>query len=199
MTAILPTNRKPDHPVDPQFVNRWSPRAFGDAELSEAQVLALLEAARWAPSAANVQPWRFAWGLRGDAGFHAIFEALSPGNQAWAGRASALVAIASKTTRTASDGTEVTNATHAFDTGAAWVSLALQAHLSGLAAHGMGGFDKERLAMAMALPEGHALHAVVAVGFAAPADTLPEDLRKREIPSGRKPVTAIAARGAFPA
>ncbi len=199
MNAIAPLSRRPDHAVDPQFVGRWSPRAFTDEAMGAEEILSLLEAARWAPSAANLQPWRFAWGLRGDAAFAAIFDSLAPGNQAWAGRAAALVVIGSKTTRLTPEGGEVANGFHAFDAGAAWASLALQAHLSGWAAHGMGGFDAAKLAAALRLPEGHALHAVAAIGRPGDAAALPEALRAREVPSGRKPLAEIAGHGAFPA
>lgn len=199
MNAAAPMSRKPDHAVDPQFPGRWSPRAFSEAPMDEAQLMTLLEAARWAPSAANLQPWRFAWALRGEAGFAAIFDALAPGNQAWAGRAAALVVVASKTTRLTPEGEEVASPFHAFDAGAAWANLALQAHLSGWAAHGMGGFDHARLAAALQMPAGLALQAVVAIGRPGDPAALPEALRAREIPSPRKPLAELAARGAFPA
>lgn len=197
MTIALKTPRLADHPVTPQFVERWSPRAFGPATMSEADLALLLEAARWAPSAVNLQPWRFAWGLRGDAGFAAIAGALMPFNRAWAEQAAALVVVGSVPTRTASDGSVVANPSHAFDAGAAWMSLALQAHLAGLVAHAMGGFDHAVAAEALHLPEGHALHAVVAIGHPGDAATLPEALRAREVPSPRKPLAEIAGRGRF--
>jgi nitroreductase len=197
MNNITPPAREADRPVDPQFTGRWSPRAFSEAAISEADLLALFEAARWAPSAANLQPWRLAWGLRGDAGFAAIFATLDAGNQVWAGRAAALVAVASRTVRITAKGEAVENPTHAFDAGAAWMSLALQAHLSGWAAHGMGGFDKAALASALHLPPDHALHAVVAIGRPGDPADLPEKLRAREIPNRRAPVTNWAMRGRF--
>lgn len=198
MNVALKTPRTPDHPVDAQFPARWSPRAFSDAAMTESDMAGLLEAARWAPSAANVQPWRFAWGLRGDAGFAAIAAALMPFNRVWAESAAALVVVASKTTRTASDGAEVPNAAHAFDVGAAWMSLSLQAHLAGWAAHAMGGFDHAAAAAALGLPDGHALHAVVAIGRLGDPAQLPEALRLRETPSPRKPLAEIAGQGRFP-
>ena len=89
------TARHADHPIDPQFLTRWSPRAFSAAPLQEAEMLRLLEAARWAPSASNLQPARFAWGLRGDAAFGAILAALVPFNQDWAKAAAGLIVVAS--------------------------------------------------------------------------------------------------------
>lgn len=197
MSLAHPSGRQPDHPVAPEFPARWSPRSFTDRELAEAEVMSLLEAARWAPSASNHQPWRLVWARRGEAGFGAIREALTGNNPVWAGRAAVLFAVASKDTVKNRDGDEVPNRTAGFDTGAAWMSLALQAQAMGLAAHAMGGFDKNRLASAIGLPEGHTLHCVVAVGEQGPAESLPAELAAREKPSTRKPVHDFAMRGRF--
>lgn len=197
ITRFAAAARSPDRPVDPQFTGRWSPRAFGDATIGEEELLALFEAARWAPSASNLQPWRLAWGLRGEPAFAAILATLDAGNRLWAARAAALVAVASKTVRITAKGEAVANPTHAFDAGAAWMSLALQAHLSGWAAHAMGGFDKAAAAAALHLPADCALHAVVAIGRPGDPAGLPETLRAREVPNGRAPVTDWAMRGRF--
>jgi nitroreductase len=189
--------RQPEHPVAAQFTTRWSPRAFTGRVLSEAEVLSLLEAARWAPSASNHQPWRFVWAQRGEDGFAAIHECLTGNNLVWAGNAGALVVVVSRDSFTNRDGAEVPNRTAGFDTGAAWMSLALQAQSMGLVTHAMGGFDKDRLIPAVRLPLGHTLHCVVAIGEQGPAESLPDDLRAREKPSGRKSVTEIAVRGRF--
>ncbi len=197
MSLDQPAGRQPDHPVAPQFPARWSPRSFTGRALTEAEVMSLLEAARWAPSASNHQPWRLVWALRGEAGFAAIKEALIGNNPLWAGKAAVLIAVASKDTVVNREGAEVPNRTAAFDTGAAWISIALQAQATGLFAHAMGGFDKDKLAAAIHLPEGHTLHCVVAAGEQGPAENLPEALREREKPSGRKPVTDFARHGRF--
>ncbi|MCU0904335.1 MAG: nitroreductase family protein [Tabrizicola sp.] len=197
MSLDQPAARQPDHPVAPQFLARWSPRSFTDRVLSEADVMSLLEAARWAPSASNLQPWRLVWARRGENGFAAIHSALASGNQLWAGQAGVLFAVASKDTMTNRDGAEVANRTAGFDTGAAWMSLALQAQTMGLVAHAMGGFDKDKLSAAVGLPENHTLHCVVAVGEQGPVEALPEDLQAREKPSGRKPLAEIAVHGRF--
>lgn len=197
MNLDQPAGRQPDHPVASQFPARWSPRSFTDRAVSEAEVMSLLEAVRWAPSASNHQPWRLVWARRGEDGFAAIHSALAAGNQVWAGEAAVLFAVASKDTVTNREGAEAPNRTAGFDTGAAWMSLALQAQAMGLAAHAMGGFDKDKLAAAVGLPDGHTLHCVVAVGEQGPAEALPEDLRAREKPSGRKTLAEIAAHGRF--
>ena len=196
MNAHAPSPRLADHPIDPIFLNRHSPRAFTEATLIEADLLALLEAARWAPSASNNQPWRFAYGLRGDAGFAKIADTLVPFNRAWAEKASALVVIASKST-VEKDGVANPNPWAAFDAGAAWMSLALQAYLKGLFAHAMGGFDKAKATDLLGVPADYTLHAVVAIGTQGAADTLPEGLRAREVHSPRHPLSEIAKHGSF--
>jgi nitroreductase len=189
--------RQPDHPVAPEFPARWSPRSFGDRILTASEVMSLLEAARWAPSASNHQPWRFVWSLRGEAAFAAIHGALTGNNLLWAGKGGALIVVASKDSVTNRDGAAVANRTAGFDTGAAWMSLALQAQAMGLVAHAMGGFDKDALAAAVALPDGHTLQCVVAVGEQGPAETLPENLQVREKPSGRRPLHETMSHGKF--
>lgn len=197
MSLDQTAGRQPDHPVAPQFPARWSPRSFTDRKVTEAEVMSLLEAARWAPSASNQQPWRLVWARRGEDGFAAIHSALVPGNQLWTGQAAVLVVVASKGTVTSREGAEVANRTAGFDTGAAWMSLALQARTMGLFAHAMGGFDNDSLAAAVHLPHGHTLHCVVAVGEQGPADVLPADLAAREKPNGRKPVGETMWHGRF--
>jgi len=192
------TARQADFPVDPQFVSRWSPRAFAHTPMTEAQVMSLLEAARWAPSASNHQPARFAWGLRGDAAFAAIHGGLMGFNTVWAGKAAALVVVASKPV-VEKDGEAAENVWHAFDAGAAWMSMALQAQAMGLVAHAMGGFEAKVLAPALHLPDGYIIHAVVAFGTQGDAEDLPEKLQARENPSPRRPVADVAGHGRFPA
>lgn len=198
MTDRTRPARDPDPGVDPMFPARWSPRAFAAATLGEADITALIGAARWAPSAANVQPWRFAWGLRGDGAHAAILGTLNAGNRDWAARAGALIAVGALTVRQSSDGSEVANPTHAFDAGAAWMALALQAQRMGLAAHAMGGFDKAALTAALAVPAKIAIFAVVAVGHPGDPALLSPDQAAREAPGPRKPLAAIAGHGRFP-
>lgn len=188
--------RHADYPIDRLFLDRHSPRSFTDHVLSEAELLTLLEAARWAPSSSNHQPWRFAYGLRGDAGFGRIADTLVPGNRIWAEKAAALVIIASKT-GVERDGVTRANPAHAFDAGAAWMSLALQTQMNGLAAHAMGGFDKALAADLLALPVGHELHAVVAIGQMGAPDLLPKALQAGEVPNRRVSLGALARWGSF--
>lgn len=198
MSASPAHPRSPDHPVASLFTDRWSPRAFTDEAIDGATLATFFEAARWAPSASNEQPWRFVYGVRGTPAFALLLDGLVPGNQAWAQHAAALVLVASRTVRTAADGSLKPLGTHAFDTGAAWVQFALQATLSGWHAHAMGGFEGAKLRAALNVPEAYALHAVVAVGRrSTDLGRLPEAQRGKEAPSGRKPLSAFVAEGRF--
>lgn len=186
------------HPIDPLFTRRWSPRAFADVTLDEPTLLSFLEAAHWAPSGYNAQPWRFIYGLRGTAGWESIFDTLSEYNGGWARRASALVAILSRTVWLPPGKTELQPVTtHSFDAGAAWASLAFQATLAGWHAHGIGGFDKEQLRVKLDIPADYAIEAVIAIGQAGDKTLLPEALQAREAPNQRRPLGELVANGRF--
>ncbi len=150
-----------DVPLHPVLAERWSPRAFDPQhQLSDTQVTALLEAARWAPSASNTQPWRFAVTRRGSAGHAAVLEALAPGNRVWAHAASALVVAAAQTT--GPDGADRPWAE--YDTGQAVAHLSVQAHADGLAVHQLGGFDRSQVADVLDAPDGVVPLVVLALG-----------------------------------
>lgn len=188
--------RTPEHPIAPLFTERWSPRALTGEAMPHETLLSLLEAARWAPSASNIQPWRLVWGHAGTPAFDAILNTLVPFNQGWARNASVLVVVASQTQSTAPGAAEAkANPWHAFDAGAAWAQLALQASLTGWVAHAMGGFDAQALRSALGAPADAALHAVVALGRQGDKATLPEALQARELPSQRLPLAAVAVEG----
>ena len=194
MTVL--TNRKADHPISEVFLNRWAPRSFTSEAISDETLLNMFEAARWAPSASNLQPWRFVYCKRGTPSFAAFVEALAPGNQTWAGQAAALVAIASKTTLER-DGKTMPSGTHSFDAGAAWMSFAIQATEMGWQTHGMAGFNHDKLRAALHVPEGYAFNAVVAVGKLGDREALPEALKAREVHSQRKPLKEIVSADRF--
>jgi nitroreductase len=195
--AIL-TNRKSDHPISEHVLNRWAPRSFTTEEIPDAALMNMFEAARWAPSASNLQPWRFVYCKRGTPSFEAFVEALNPGNQVWAKNAAVLIAVISKSTLER-DGKTVPSGTHSFDAGAAWMSFALQATRLGWHTHGMAGFDRVKLAAALEVPEGYQINAVVALGRMGPKEALPEALQAREAPSQRKPLSEIVFADRFSA
>lgn len=190
--------RQPEYRIDPQFTERWSPRAFTGEALDQGALMTCLEAARWAPSGNNLQPWRFIYGLRGTPAFDTLLGTLMESNRVWAQNAGALLIVLSRTQRTVpgKDGPQAI-VSHAFDAGAAWMSLALQAQALGLHAHAMGGFDRARAREVLAVPEDHALHAVVAIGRRGDASLLPPALQEREAPNGRVPLATLVAEGRF--
>ena len=157
--------------------------------------MSLFEAARWAPSSFNEQPWRFVYAERGSAAWPAFFDLLMEGNRSWAQHAGALVVVLSRTTFSRNGRPA---RTHSFDAGAAWQNLALQGTRLGLVIHGMAGFDYDRARAVVGAPEEFAVEAMIAVGRPGPTAILPERLRTMERPSGRRPVVALAFPGAFP-
>lgn len=199
MTSPL-SPRRTDHPIEPLFLKRWSPRAYDASPMPEADLLSILEAARWAPSAYNVQPWRFLYARRGDAHWDTFVGVLNDFNRPWAEQASALVAVVSNTVMVNDqDGTTSPMPSHSFDTGAAWAHLALQATAQGYQAHAMAGIDFDLARDVFKVPDSYAVEIVVAVGTPASPDILPDLLREREQPSGRLALDVIAYPGAFPA
>jgi nitroreductase len=182
------------NPVDELFLDRWSPRAMSGEGVTDEELMTLFEAARWAPSSYNNQPWRILYARRETGQWPAFFSLLVEGNQAWAKDAAALLLFVSKETF---DFNGKPYPTHSFDTGAAWENLALQATMLGLVTHGMQGFDYERARSELNIPEGFRVEAMIAVGRPGDPAQLPEGLRAREAPSGRKSLAEITCEGAF--
>lgn len=192
------TSRTPQYPVDEQFVQRWSPRAFEPVAIEEETLLGFIEAARWAPSAFNAQPWRFLYARRDDAHWELFLSLLAEFNRGWAQHASALVIILSKTTLLrASSGEEVPFPSHSFDAGAAWAYLALQASNAGWHAHGMAGIDREGIQRELKVPAAFKVELAVAIGKLGDKASLPESLQGRELPSPRLTVEELAVAGPY--
>lgn len=188
--------RQADHPIDPLFTNRWSPRSFTGEEVPLEVLHTLLEAARWAPSASNAQPWRFLVSRHGDAHWAKFTALLNGRNARWATRASALVLIVSAT-EIERGGVRGPNNSHSFDSGAAWANFAHQATLLGWHTHGIGGYDRELARETLKIPADFALEALVALGRQGPLDTLDEDFHAQESPNARKPLAEIVFAGEF--
>ena len=146
--------------ADEQFIQRWSPRAFAGVPLSQADADMLFEAARWSPSCFNSQPWRFIYGLKGTEDCDRLLSLLMDMNQIWAKEAGVLIAVVAKTTFDNGDPAP----TYAFDTGSAWMALALQAQQMGLASHAMWGFHHDQAPAALELPDDYVVMAMVAIG-----------------------------------
>ncbi len=176
-------------PVHPLLAERWSPRGFEQGhEIGDDSLAALLEAARWAPSAQNSQPWRFLVTRRGDEAHGQLFAALAPGNQAWAGAASALILVAA---RTVGDGGRP-EPWALYDTGQAVAALVTQAQADGLAVHQMGGFDTAAVRAGFGLGDDLTPVVIVAIGRLDHAPDLPEALATRETaPRTRRPLSDL--------
>lgn len=185
--------RKPGQDINEIFVNRWSPRAMSGQEIDEKTLLTLFEAARWAPSANNNQPWRFIYARRNTKHWNTFFNLLAEGNQVWAKDAAVLIVVISKTTF--DNGKP--SITHSFDAGAAWVSFALQGSLAGLVVHGMQGFDYDKAKEILHVPDGYQVEAMIAVGKKGKKEDLPDYLQEREFPSSRKTTAELAMEGSF--
>lgn len=180
--------------VDDLFVTRWSPRSFTEEIVDDERFAALIEAARWAPSSSNNQPWRFVYAARGSGHWDSFVSCLNEGNREWAHRASHLVILVRK--ETTERGTPY--ATSAFDCGAAWMSFALQAQMLDLATHAMGGFDKDAARNVADIPDGFSPVIMIALGVRGDGSDLPEHRKESEqTRSRRKAFNAIASEGAF--
>ena len=190
--------RRPDHPVSQHFVDRWSPRAFTGEEIPEATLMRIFEAARWAPSASNLQPWIFLYARRGSADFDKFHGLLAEGNRPWTKNAAAIVFLVSRKTRTNADGTHAPSRSHSLDAGAAWAYLALEASAVGWPAHGMIGVDFDHARDELHVPDDCHIEMAIAIGKRGDKASLPERYQANEQPNARKPLGEIVIAGAFP-
>jgi len=186
--------RQASHPILQIFIDRWSPRAMSGAALTDQELQSLFEAARWAPSASNLQPWRILYARRDTANWETYLSLLVDANRLWAQRAGALLLFVSHTFNAAQGMPSTSNS---FDAGAAWQNLALQGFQSGLVIHGMAGFDRERARELLKIPEQYRVEAMVAVGKPGAVDQLPEKFQAREVPSDRRPLAQTVCEGVF--
>jgi len=184
--------------VDPMFPGRWSPRSFSPEPVDHAVLRSLFEAARWAPSSANEQPWLFVYAVSPED--RARFaEGLLEMNRAWASHAPVLVYLLTRRRVAQGAWAGQPNPMASFDAGAAWMSFALQAHLRGLSAHAMGGIDRAKVASLIRVPtEEYEIHVAIAVGYRGDPAVLPEPMAARERPSERRPLREVAVEGRFP-
>ena len=176
-----------------EILARWSPRAFSHKPVAAEDLRKIFEAARWAASSYNEQPWRFLVGHRGDATYQKILDSLVEFNQGWAKSAPVLIlSVASKSF--AHNGNTNHFAIH--DTGAATAYLVLQATKLGLHGHSMAGFHQEKARAAFGIPDSYAIGAVTALGHLGDISTLPEGLQEQETsPRQRKPLHEIVLAG----
>lgn len=184
---------KTDYRISPVLADRWSPRQFSDREVSHEQMHRLLEAARWAASSANGQPWRFMYTFRGTDAYNLLVDHLSDWNQKWVRNAPVLMLTAYK--KKFDNGKENFHALH--DLGLAIGNLTFQAAIMELAVHSMAGVDWQKAHKTYNIPEGYHIATAVAVGYyGGKSAELPDDMAKTEIaPRERIPQNAFAAEG----
>jgi nitroreductase len=168
---------------------RWSPRAFADRRIAKEDLRRLFEAARWAPSSYNEQPWRFLVGMKGDPTYQGIFDSLTEFNQGWAKSASVLILTVART-EFSSNGKPNHHGLH--DLGLATAMLMVQATHLGLHTHGMAGFDHAKARATFGIPPGYEMGAVIAVGYFGNPEDLAGGMKEREMaPRQRRPLEEI--------
>ncbi len=194
-TQGVPSPRLAEAEVDPLFIGRWSTRAFSPEPVPEAAIRTLFEAARWAPSASNLQPWLFVYASSSEQ-LALARDLLKDTNRRWAGSVPLFIFIFARR-RHAETGQPLRTA--AFDTGAAWLSLALQAEKLGLRTHAMGGIHHEQVYAALGVPEDEFESlAAVAVGYPGTVGGLPLDLAAKEAPNPRRSQREFVFQGVYP-
>jgi nitroreductase len=185
-----------EYPIHELIQSRWSPRAYAPDRPVTGEMLArLFEAARWAPSSSNEQPWSFIVGVKGTETWNKLFDALVPANQAWTKNAPVLVlGLASKVFQ--KNGTPNRHAL--YDLGQAVATLLVEATSLGLATHQMGGFDADKARASFHVPDNYDIVAAMAIGYQADPSTLPPELRDREVgPRTRKSSSTFVFEGDF--
>jgi nitroreductase len=188
------TNRKADYPVHELILNRWSPRAMSGEPISDSELMSLFEAARWAPSSYNSQPWRFIYAKRDTPAWNTIYDLMVQFNKDWTKNAAVLIVIVSRDTFEYNNKPSIT---HSFCTGSAWENLALQGTANGLVVHGMEGFDYKKAKEVLHIPDGYTVEAMCAIGRPGNKEDLPAAMQKEEFPSDRKPITEFIFEGTF--
>jgi nitroreductase len=156
---------------------RWSPRAFSDRMVEKEKLQSIFEAARWAPSSMNEQPWRFIVGIKGDDSWQRIYDSLVQWNQQWAGNAPVLIMNLGKKTF-AYKGRP--NGTYQYDTGQAVAMMTIEAQNLGLYAHQIGGFSQQKAAEVLQIPEDYHPISITALGYYGDPSSLPEDIQESE-------------------
>lgn len=185
-----------DHDILEVISNRWSPRAFSDKSISDNDLNLLFEAARWAPSGFNLQPWRFIVCKQGTPAFDKLISVLMEMNQTWAKTAPVVVLAASQTTIVGNDKPSRPNGYAQYDLGQAVANLAVQATSMGIYVHQMAGFSKDKADEVFEIPENFNSVVTFAMGYLGEADSLPEVLAEREVlPRQRKPLSEIVFDG----
>jgi len=183
-----------DYPVHPLIASRWSPRAYDSRPVEKEKLQRIFEAARWAASSSNIQPWYFLVGFKGDDVYQKIFGTLVEFNQLWVGNAPVLALAIAKTTN--NRGSQ--NKSYAYDLGQAVAMLSLQAMAEGVYTHQMGGFDALAAEQVLDIPADHKVLVAFTLGYLGDVELLPLNLQKPETsPRTRRSVGESVFTGSF--
>ena len=161
--SVLEEDRISTYKINPIILNRWSPRSMTGEKLGYEELMSLFEAARWAPSSANSQPWIFTYATRDTEEWNTLFSLLEDFDKIWAKNAAVLVVVVSKK-EFGYNGRIIASATRQFDTGAAWENLAIETTSRGLVAHEIAGFDYGRARKDLDIPDNFDVMAMIAIG-----------------------------------
>jgi nitroreductase len=194
MNNKVENNRNAQYKINSIFVNRWSPRSMTGESIDDKTLMSLFEAARWAPSSYNNQPWRFLYAKKNTSNWELFFNLLLEGNKVWAKNAAVLVVFIS---RKNFEYNEKPAITHQFDAGAAWENLALEDSIRGIVTHGMQGFNYEKAREQLRISSNFDIMAMIAIGIKGPPDNLPPNLQEKEFPNDRKELSKIVMEGTF--
>ncbi|MFZ5351290.1 MAG: nitroreductase family protein [Bacillota bacterium] len=186
-------DRHSDNDINKLIFERWSPRSYKNKSIEEDKLNSILEAARWAPSCFNEQPWRFIVAQSSE-DRERVIAFLADANKAWCNNVPVFITVISRADF-AQSGKQ--NRWNGFDAGCSWGYIALEARRQGLYAHAMGGFDRLKAKEALKIPEGFEVYAVIALGERDIPEVLSEKLREREKPSDRKPLKEIVFYGLY--
>ncbi len=184
-------SRNTEYNIDDLFLKRYSPRAMSGESVLREELMTLFDAARWAPSAMNFQPWRFLYSMKGSSDFELFLSFIKESNQVWCKNSGVIIIVFSK--NKTQDGK--VNPFHSFDTGAAWENLALQGTQMNLVVHPLGGFEPEMIRSSLNVSEDYSIEAMIVVGKHGKIEDLPEKLQEREKPSGRNNLEQIVFEG----
>ena len=194
LTPEVKAARKANYKIQPLILNRWSPRSMTAESMSDEELMPLFEAARWAPSSYNNQPWRFLYAKRDTPEWDLFFDLLVDANKQWAKNAAVLVVVISSKLF---ERNRKPSRTHTYDSGSAWMALALEGSSRGYVTHGMEGFDYDKAKNVLAVPDEFQVEAMIAIGKRAPKEKLSSELQAREAPNSRKALEEICYSGKF--
>jgi nitroreductase len=191
---LISNERQAEFAIDPLFIRRWSPRAFDRSPIPENIIKSLFEAARWAMSCYNEQPWLFLY-ASSEEDLKIYRSLLAEFNQKWAINAPVIGFLFARRRFKRND---KPNDWASFDCGAAWMAMTIQARLLGLYTHGMGGFDREKIYDALGVPKkDYEAICAFTIGMYGDPESLPDDMKKTEKPNERKPLAEIVIKGKF--